>query len=89
MGPTAFVHRATGVNVSGNSTYLEHPMLDRQPSAWLLATPVWNPGGAGGVYNNHAIGAWYDSGRERWAIFNQDGAAMTVGAAFNIRTAAT
>ena len=37
-----------------------------------------------GTYNDHAIGVWYDDDRQRWAIFNQDLAAMPDGSAFNV-----
>ena len=77
-----FLHIAT--TVSGNSTYLNSPYLNNNPTRLLTVTPMWNPaGGATGVYNNHPIGVWYDTSRGRWAIFNQDGD-MPVGAAFYV-----
>jgi hypothetical protein len=44
---------------------------------------IEDPGGSG-KYNNHPIGVWYDRDRSKWAIFNQDRAAMPVGADFNV-----
>ncbi len=83
-----FVHEATAGNSSGNSTYLDHPLLNNKPYARLLITQNWNPGGGlGGVYNAHAIGVWYDTGPDQWAIFNQDGVAMPEGASFNVLVA--
>jgi hypothetical protein len=41
----------------------------------------------GGVYNAHNIGVWYDSSLDQWSIFNQDGANMPDGAAFNVLVA--
>jgi hypothetical protein len=36
----------------------------------LLITANWNPGGSGGVYNDHPVGVYYTG--SQWAIFNQD-----------------
>jgi hypothetical protein len=80
-----FVHEATAGNSLGNSTYLDHPLLNDTPSARLLVTQNWNPGGGlGGVYNAHNIGVWYDTSFGQWSIFNQDGANMPDGASFNV-----
>ena len=79
-----FVHRATPENISQNSTYLDNPLTNDDPNVILYVTQNWNPGGGSGNYNNHPIGVWYDSGRQRWAIFNQDLEAMPEGAAFNV-----
>ncbi len=79
-----FVHRATSENISSNSTYLDHPLINGNPDAILYVTQNWNPGGGGGTYNNHPVGVWYDAGRKRWAIFNQDRAQMPNRAAFNV-----
>jgi len=39
----------------------------------------------GGAYDAHRIGVWYDANRGgRWAIFNQDLAPMSEGAAFDV-----
>ncbi len=81
------VHRAATSNVAGNVTYLDTPFTNGHPYMQLQVTSVLNPGGgAGGVYNAHALGVWYDGGRQRWAIYNQDGAAMPAGAAFHVET---
>jgi hypothetical protein len=79
-----FVHRATSENISSNSAYLDHPLINGNPDAILYVTQNWNPGGGGVTYNNHPVGVWYDAGRKRWAIFNQDRAQMPSGAAFNV-----
>ena len=80
----AFVHRATPENISANSTYLDDPLTNNNPDAILYVTQNWNPGGNGDTYNDHPVGVWYDSSRQRWAIFNQDREAMPDGAAFNV-----
>ncbi|MBA2694237.1 MAG: serine/threonine protein kinase [Rubrobacter sp.] len=79
-----FVHRATPESVSGNSTYLDDPLVNGEPDALLLATQNWNPGEDSGTYNGHPVGVWYDPGRGQWAIFNQDRAEMPEDAAFNV-----
>jgi len=76
-----FIHRAT-TNISGNVTTIDHPLCNGDPNAMLIVTPNWNPGGSGGVYNNHPIGVYYFS--SRWAIFNQDLAAIPTNSAFNV-----
>jgi hypothetical protein len=80
--PTFFVHRASPANTIGNSTYLDHPLINGDSTAIVVITPNFNPDGAGGQYNDHPIGVWYSNGR--WAIFNQDMAPMAAGAAFNV-----
>jgi hypothetical protein len=79
-----FIHRATSENISANSTYLDNPLTNDNPNVMLYVTPNWNPEGSAGTYNDHSIGVWYDSERQRWAIFNQDREPMPDGAAFNV-----
>jgi hypothetical protein len=80
-----FIHRATPATITLHVTKIEHPLCNGDPNAILIVTPNWNPGGGAGVYDNHPIGVYYeDPPTARWHIFNQDGAAMPVGAAFNI-----
>ena len=81
-GPRSFLHRALPDNIQGHVTNIHHPQLDGRPDQKLLATPNWNPGGGGGVYNNHAIGVYYTGAN--WAIYNQDIAPMPPNAAFNV-----
>ncbi len=80
----AFVHRATPENVSANSTYIDDPRANGRPDAIISVTQNWNPGGDGGTYNAHPVGVWYDAGAGKWAIANEDRAAMPEGAAFNV-----
>ena len=83
-GAARFVQRATATNTYGSATWIENPATDGKPYAVLIVTPNWNPNGAGGTYNNHVTGVWYDPGKGKWAILNQDSAAMPTGASFNI-----
>ena len=81
---SVFVHRATPQSISANSTYLNNRLINGNPDALLSVTQNWNPRGADGTYNDHPVGVWYDAAAKRWAVFNQDRAAMPEGAAFNV-----
>ncbi|MCJ7738003.1 MAG: hypothetical protein MUQ10_11955 [Anaerolineae bacterium] len=83
-GPGTFVHTAAASNISGNSTYINHPLTNNNPDAIVFITQNWNPGGGDGTYNNRAIGVWYSSSAQKWAVFNENLAAMPSGAAFNV-----
>jgi hypothetical protein len=84
-----FIHRATSENISSNSTYLNNRLINGNPDVILSVTQNWNPQAGSGRYNDHSVGVWYDPGRKRWAIFNQDRAPMPERAAFNVVVAAT
>lgn len=69
--------RATSDNINGNTYNLNHPALNGQPSARVLATPVF---ASGGLTNIGPFGVWYWG---QWAIFNQDLGPMLPGVAYN------
>jgi Tol biopolymer transport system component len=75
---------ATVANIRGNSMYLENWQAPNDPAALLFVTPNPYPRLGPGVYNNHPLGVWYDAGAGKWAIFNQDLAAIPVGASFTV-----
>lgn len=80
-----FVVTATSSNTSGDSVLINNPSTNGKPDAILFATPNWNADDSCGcVYDNHAIGVWYDTLNSEWAVFNEDKTAMPDGAAFNI-----
>ncbi len=79
-----FVHRAALLNIVGSATYLDDPVLNGEPNAGVSVTHNWNPGGGGGVYNDHPVGVLYDEDAGEWFVRNEDGARMPEGAAFNI-----
>jgi hypothetical protein len=83
-----FVHRAGLVNTAGNYTYVEDRLTNGEPEAVLSVTQNWNPGGGGGVYNDHPVDTVYDAQVERWAIYNRDNASIPKGAAFNVAVSA-
>ena len=78
----SFVHRATADNSRGDYTYLSDPALNGDPNAVVLAAPTGARGG-GGEYD-HNIGVWYEPRARKWAIFNQDLAAVPAGATFRV-----
>ncbi|MCU0499698.1 MAG: hypothetical protein MUF87_20295 [Anaerolineae bacterium] len=77
-GGSTYIHEAT---TASYITTLNHPMLNNNPFARMTVTQNYTPNG---VYNDHQIGVWYNSGSGRWTVFNQDISPMTIGAAFNI-----
>ena len=72
----SFVHRATDGNSRGDYTILSDPLTDGNPDAVVLAEPS-------GSYERN-IGVWYVPGENKWAIFNQDLAAIPAGSAFDV-----
>lgn len=79
-----FDHRATKANSRGDYTYLDDPSINGEPDATVFAVPVF--GGVDskdGAYH-HNIGVWYEAGRRRWAIFNQDRAGVSPKAGFRV-----
>ena len=73
---TAFVHRATDGNSPANYTILSDPRTNGDPDAVVLAEPS-------GSYERN-IGVWYVPGENKWAIFNQDLAAVPAEATFEV-----
>lgn len=53
--------------------------IHRDPNQILIVTQRWD-----GVYNNRAVGVWFDTGSQRWHIYNEDGAPMLTDAKFNV-----
>lgn len=81
-----FPHWATTHNISGTSTYLDHPLTNGKPNAIVFVTQNLNLGGwSDGPRNEPAIAVWYNDGEEKWAIFNQGFVDnMPEGAGFNV-----
>jgi hypothetical protein len=83
QGPSdsIYIHTAKAGNIGSQNhiTRLNHPLLNGNPDAIISVTPRFK-----GVANNHYIGVWYEAATARWTIFNQDLAAMPLGAKFNV-----
>lgn len=74
----AFLHQATASSISGHATKIDHPSLNGAPDANPIVTQKWE-----GTYNPHTIGVFYGSDGF-WRVFNRDGTAMPIGAAFHV-----
>jgi len=79
---STFAHRATQENSRGDYTYLDDPKLNGDPDAVVFAAPTDARGG-GGEYD-HNVGVWFEPGAQKWAIFNEDRAAVPEGATFQV-----
>ena len=80
----AFVYRATQKNSRGDYTYISDPSIDANPNAAVLVTRASGRGGAGDGAYDHNIGVWYEPVARKWAVFNQDRAAVPAGATFKV-----
>ncbi len=81
---TRFVHRAGSENIVDNSTYIDDPLTNGDPNAFILVTQTWEDRDNASD-NTHEIGVWYDRYRGgKWAIFNQDLAPMSESATFRV-----
>jgi len=79
--PSAFIHRTTSDNTANNWTEIDNSFTNGNPNALLLVTQNWKHRSD---YNNHPVGVRYNRTTRKWTIFNQDKAAMPVGAQFNV-----
>jgi hypothetical protein len=76
--PNAYVHFVSAANRSGHITTLDHPLLNGNRCAMIQFAAST----AGGVFNPHELGAYYTG--SRWALFNQDFAALADDVAVNV-----
>ena len=86
-GGKAFLQTATASNTYGDSTFLDNSVTNWDPNATVFVTQNWNPNGACGcIYDTAALGVWYEKDRlpAEWAVFNEDGTSMPIGASFNV-----
>jgi hypothetical protein len=72
-----FVWPATSGNVAGDGTVINDFYTNGDPNAVLEVTQRWT-----GIYDPASIGIWYAGGH--WIIFDENAAAMPVGAQFNV-----
>jgi hypothetical protein len=83
----ALTQTTTATNVSGDSTVIDNSVTNGDPNAVLLVSHMLNPNPMVGIpcqclYNNIPVGVWYNTGIQKWEIFNEDLSAMTVGLTF-------
>jgi hypothetical protein len=80
----SFTHRATDENSRGDYTYIGDPSINGDRHAIVLVSPTSDQESLGTASYRHNIGVWYEAGAEKWAIFNQDRAAVPAGATFQV-----
>lgn len=78
---SAFEVHATASNRHGDYMIINSPLTNGHPNALLQVTQNF---GSPGIFNSHNVGVRYFTARHRWAIFNEDGAAMPAKASFNV-----
>jgi hypothetical protein len=82
---TVFTHTATDANSRGDYTYISDPAIDGDPNAVVLVAESTDRGNTRGASYDHNIGVWYEGANEKkWAIFNQDRAAIPAGTTFQV-----
>lgn len=85
---TSFTHVVTAANTGcgfNQCSYIDHPLTNNNPNAVLFVTQTRMVNGAATAdFNAHPVGVWYAGAQGKWAIFNEDLAAMTAGAAFSV-----
>lgn len=77
----SFTHRATDENSRGDYTYISDQSMNGNPDAIVLISRQRN---VRSTSYNHNIGVWYEAGARKWAIFNQDRAAVPAGTTFRV-----
>jgi Big-like domain-containing protein len=84
QGPaSSFLHEAA--DAAGSSpftTITGNDALTANPTASVIVTPNFNPGGVGGTGNNNPLGMWYTS--SNWTIYNQFSAPFATSSFFNV-----
>jgi hypothetical protein len=82
---SVFTHTATDANSRGDYTYISDPAIDGDPDAVVLVAQSAERKNARGASYDHNIGVWYEGKNEKkWAIFNQDRAAIPAGRTFKV-----
>jgi hypothetical protein len=76
-----FKQTASASNSSSDSMFINSSLTNGNPKAQIQVTQNWSPDD---VFNDISVGVWYDTSNSQWAVFNETGAAMTMGATFNI-----
>jgi hypothetical protein len=83
FGDVTFLHRVSNA-VPSSSSPINNVNVNGLPSHYLQVTSNWNPDGASGIYDNHPVGIFYQSGLSRWWLRHEDLAAFPNGARYNM-----
>jgi hypothetical protein len=89
VGEAVFIHRATDKNSRADYTSITNPVIDGDPHAVVLVSPDAEQEGNGAASYAHNVGVWYTPVAHKWAIFNQDLAAVPSGSTFEVVVPAT
>jgi hypothetical protein len=81
-GAVIYIHQTTSANTSGSQTTLDNTVTNDHLNVLIEVTPNRSPDGTSAVVDAHPIGVRW--GGAKWHIFNEDGASMPIGAAFNV-----
>lgn len=73
--------KTTSTNRSGDTTFISNSQTTGNPNNVTFTTQNWNPGGAGGTYNNAQTGVWYNGAGE--GVFNENTSSPPLNSAFN------
>lgn len=82
-GAVIYIHKTTPANTSGSQTTLDNPVTNDHLNVVIEVTPNRSPDGGSAVLDAHPIGVRFEPAA-KWHIFNEDGAKMPIGAAFNV-----
>jgi hypothetical protein len=84
----AFFLTAKPSAISGDSVFINSSLTNGKPGAEIQVTQDQTPDGVAignlEFFNPHYVGVRYDRAKKKWAIFNEDHAAMPVNASFNV-----
>jgi hypothetical protein len=80
----AFVHTATASSIDGAASIIKNAATNGKSHLLLQVTQNLTPPGQAGMSNANPVGAAYSASKHRWTVFQDSGADMTVGAAFNV-----
>jgi len=80
--PVVLQFTAASANITGNILTLNDPHLNGKQGLKLIVTQDISL--TAPVLNNHPIGLYYNTATKLWEIFNEDIAAMPVGAIFDV-----
>lgn len=84
IGSGSYAHTTSVDNNVNNYSLIDHPKLNNDPSAQIYVSHMFNPGGGSGTYHSHNVGLFYNTSEDKWAIYNEDQAAMEKDISFNL-----
>ncbi len=84
VSPSAFVQVADFANTYTYATFFNSYLTNGNPDALVFAASNKTPRGGIAPYDAHAIGVYYHDSFTKWAVFNQDLAALPIETAFNV-----